>query len=122
MEILIALMILGIGISSIFALFGAAARTHKQGVDQVTASMLAMTVLSDIERALSRGVVPASVEGKTHNDFPALYTFDVEIGPLPSNPYEMKCIITVHWTAGGAPVRARFATILLNPAPPSESE
>ncbi len=55
LEVIVALAILTLGISSALALFTAATAAHKRAIDRVNAAAIAEHAIADIESALARG-------------------------------------------------------------------
>ena len=61
LEVIVALAILTVGISSAIALFAAATAMHKRAVDRIHAAAIAEHALADIESALARGADPEAL-------------------------------------------------------------
>lgn len=61
LEVIVALAVLTLGISSALALFTAATAAHKRAVDRVNAAAIAEHVVAEVESALARGVTAESL-------------------------------------------------------------
>ena len=84
LEILVGMMILTIGLASVFGLFGVGTRSYRRGLNDVNVSAMAMTILSDIENMENIPVDP--LENQTHPNFPAIYKYDLTFLELPGYP------------------------------------
>ena len=60
-EVIVALGILAIGVSTAFALFTAATAAHKRAIDRVHIAAIAEHAIADIESALRRGASPEDI-------------------------------------------------------------
>ena len=108
-EILLAIGILAIGITSVLFLFTMGVRSHRRAVDRTRGSLLAATVLSQIRADLAETLPNYYVEDGDHNiepitnatlaDFPE-FTYDLTFEKLyPSDPrgdfYKVR--VTIRW-------------------------
>ena len=107
MEILLAIGILAIGITSVLFLFTMGVRSHRRAVDRTRGSLLAATVLNQIRADLAETLPDRYVEDSDHNidpitraahaDFPE-FIYDVAFEKLyPSDPrgdfYKIRVVI-----------------------------
>ncbi|MFH1226591.1 MAG: prepilin-type N-terminal cleavage/methylation domain-containing protein [Planctomycetota bacterium] len=84
LEILVSLMILTIGLASVFGLFGAGARSYRRSIDDITASEMAQTIFTELNNRENLNLENQS--NQTHPNFPAIYKYDLmfqEISDLP---------------------------------------
>jgi prepilin-type N-terminal cleavage/methylation domain-containing protein len=80
LEVLVAMVILTVGATSLIALFAAAAATHKRAVDRLHASEVAEEVLAEVRARYLPGKEPEEVEASLRAEVPASidgYTWNV---------------------------------------------
>lgn len=113
LEVLVALMILVFGLTSIFGLFGAATYSHRRGINNELISRMATTILAEMES----GQHPAAQDlqdltDQRHSQFPAIYTYDLSFAIiLDAEPSSQEVTLTIKWPKG----REVFRTILFFP-------
>ena len=93
LEILVGLMILVMGLASVFGLFGMGARSYRRSVNDVNISEMAQTIFSELENDPNPSL--EDVNDQTHPKFPALYKYDLvfqEITDLPD-----RTILVILW-------------------------
>ncbi|MDI6787457.1 MAG: hypothetical protein QME51_03725 [Planctomycetota bacterium] len=78
LEILVALMILVVGVTSIFGLFSTATYSHRRSLNDALVTRMTTTIFSELES----GKHPSSVDfvdcfDQTHPQFPTNYTYDL---------------------------------------------
>ncbi len=100
-EILIALMVLAVGLTCIFALFAAATRSHKRAVDSTRAALLARKVFAEKRALLYNPDPPASAQDLSDPDFPDLYTYDIQLIPLSNDRDTFLMRVRVKWKVQG---------------------
>jgi len=117
-EILVALFVMLVGISSAFALFAAATALHKRATDQTSAAVIAESIFSQLQSELTAGVelsdirkanlMPKGYEGYRH---------DIELVPI--DPYENEIYVrlVITWLKRGTGREQEFSTILLRHVP-----
>jgi len=67
LEVLVAMVILTIGATSLIALFAAAAATHKRSVDRTKAAMIAEVILSEVKARYTPGSDLEELEASLHS-------------------------------------------------------
>lgn len=123
LECLVALIILSIGLVSVFALFVAGAASHKKGVDQTTAGILAQKVLAELQEACTDDTLTAlagkdkrkrSIALKDQVDpaFPA-YKYDLALQALDARRDAYAVTLRVRWLERGTQEAAVFETVIL---------
>ncbi len=107
LEIIIALGILAVGISSAIALFAAATAAHKRAIDRTHAAAIAEQAFADVESALMRGVDPAEIAenpplAEIQRNYPG-YEVDVKFFAVGGATAEDELLVevTVHWKFRG---------------------
>lgn len=112
-EILVALMILAVGLVSVFALFGLAAATHSRGVDARTVADLAATVLAEIEKRFAEKE-PKDLGEQKHPLFPQEYVYSVEFVPLGGAGGRVYLVkLTITWQTRGKRHTEIFEKVML---------
>jgi Tfp pilus assembly protein PilV len=115
LEIMVALMILIFGLTSIFGLFGAATYSHRRSINDEMISRIATTIFSELES----GQHPASLDlqnrtNQTHAQFPGIYTYDLSfVAVAGTEPTSRIVTLTVKWPKG----QETFQTLLIFPLP-----
>ncbi len=115
MEVLIALMILAVGLASVFALLGTGAQSHRRGVRDAVVSAYAQTILAELESGVHPAIVAfQSVKDQTHPGFPSFYKYDLEFKKtLDLNDNLMVAVLTIKWPYGNKFDSVKFETVLL---------
>ncbi len=118
-EVLIAMVILGLGAASLVALFAAGSSTHKRSVDRTRAALVAERVFSEVGLVYIPGTSPDDVIGKLRQRLPEEidgYRYEV----LAFHPdgdgwsdQEMYVQVEIRWKRSGRARAETFATILL---------
>ncbi len=112
MEILIALGIFVIAVSSIMSLFMVAASTHKRAIDNTRAATLAESLLSEMQADVKRGKILGTEKGKRSPDYPGI-TYDIVIQRVnPNDRYEAKVTIVIRWKREGKDRSESFETLI----------
>ncbi len=113
-EILVALGIMAVGITSVLMIFTAAANLHKRAVDQMNAAFIAQTVISEIDGflAASNWADLDNAFSGTVSGFPR-YTYKARTVPLDvwNNEYFVEC--EVAGKEKGIKQIEKFRTILV---------
>jgi type II secretory pathway pseudopilin PulG len=117
-EILVALFVMLVGISSAFALFAAATALHKRATDQTSAAVIAESVFSQIQSELTAGVElsdirKADLMPKEYES----YKYDLELVPVDVYENEIYVKLTVTWRKRGTGRKQEFSTILIRHIP-----
>jgi prepilin-type N-terminal cleavage/methylation domain-containing protein len=100
-EILVALMVLALGLVSVFALFGLATATHRRGVDAQTVADLAMTTFAEIETRFARDE-PQDLSDQSHPLFSRGYLYGVQFIPLGGAGGQAYLVrLTITWQTRG---------------------
>ena len=118
-EVLIAMVILGLGAASLVALFAAGSSIHKRSVDRTRAALVAERVFSDAGLVYTQGVSPREVVGKLRQRLPEeIDGYRHEI--LAFHPdgdewsdQELYVKVEIRWKRSGRARAETFATILL---------
>ena len=114
LEILIALMILSIGLASVFALYGTAAGALSRGVNEVTLSSCAQVILSELEAKTHPAALDlTSRRNQTHPAFPKQFTYDLDINPIAQNNTAYAVTLTIKWNYGAVKASEKFQTVIL---------
>ncbi len=100
-EVLIALMVLAVGLTCVFALFAAATRSHKRAVDSARAALLARKVFAEKRALLYNPDPPTGVNDLSDPDFPDLYTYDIQLLPLSNDRDTFLMRVRVKWKVQG---------------------
>ncbi|MBI4713526.1 MAG: prepilin-type N-terminal cleavage/methylation domain-containing protein [Planctomycetes bacterium] len=117
LEILVALMILAIGLASVFALFGAGTSSYRRSVNDATVARMATTMLAEIETSLQNlppGNIPLrDATNKTHPDFPSIYTYDLTLTPITDSANDSVFVtLTIKWKQPKGFGSEKFETII----------
>jgi len=121
-EILVALAVLALGATSVFALIATAGATHRLAVSQSVAAFIADSVFSEVRERLDVTVDAASLEipdGQGVVQGYIGFTYGLKLEPLDADGNEYLAVCTVKWTKAGAPVSAAFTTVALRRLPAS---
>ncbi len=118
-EVLIAMVILGLGAGSLVALFAAGSSIHKRSVDRTRAALVAERVFSEAGLVYTQGVSPGDVVGKLRQRLPEVidgYRHEV-IAFHPEgdewSDQELYVQAEIRWKRSGRARAETFATILL---------
>jgi len=117
-EILVALFVMLIGLSSAFALFAAATAMHKRATDQSMAAIMADSIFSEVESRLTAGVDINRI-ARMDARFPKYegYRYDLELIPLDANEDEIYARLSIRWNTQGKELSRVFSTILIRRIP-----
>ena len=117
LEILVALMILVMGVTSILGLFGSATYSNRRGINDAIVGRMAAAIIADLQS----GVHPAASDLRPRRDqsyagFPGLYKYDLTFDPVPNitEPKSRVVTITIKWARSGE----SFRTLLFFPNSP----
>jgi prepilin-type N-terminal cleavage/methylation domain-containing protein len=122
LEVIIALLILAIGLTSIFSLFGRGTHSLYQSVTDLTLTSYATTIFSEISAKLKDiGDTPQSLYGQKHPSFPPNYTYDLEFVSLdPVNTAvrdagknSILVVLTIKWMRGMYSHSEKFQAVML---------
>ena len=118
-EVLIAMVILGLGAGSLVALFAAGSSTHKRSVDRTRAALVAERVFSAVGLVYTQGVSPGDVVGKLRQRLPEEidgYRHEVLAFHPDGDEWsdqELYVQVEIRWKRSGRARAETFATILL---------
>lgn len=117
-EILVALFVMLIGLSSAFALFAAATAMHKRATDQSMAAIMADSVFSEVESKLTSGVDISRI-ARLDAKFPKYegYRYDLTLIPMDENEDEIYVRLAIRWSTQGKELSRVFSTILIRRIP-----
>ena len=122
-EVVVALGILSLGISSAIALFAAATAAHRKAIHRSHAATLAEWAIADVESALIRGAGPDDINGAPPSesiarDFPG-YELTVAVAPVAGALGEDEAVIRVEvsWKNRGKAEVLEFSQIVTRRAP-----
>ena len=118
-EVLIAIVVLGIGAASLVALFAAGSSTHKRSVDRTRAALVAERVIAEAAYVYTRGVTPRDVMEALHERLPEeidgyrhqVVAFHPEGEEWSAQ--ELFVEVEIRWKRSGQSRAETFATILL---------
>ena len=115
LEVMISLMILAVGLVSVFALFSSAVQAHRRGVRNAIVGFYAQAILAELES----GIHPTSdtfqnLKNQTHSSFPDQYNYDLEFKKTTDQKDNaMVVIITIRWPHGRDFDSATFESVVL---------
>lgn len=119
MEVVVALAIMTLGITSVLALFTSATAAHRRAIHQTQASELAEWALADIESALIRGVEPDVIRENPpleamQRDWPG-YRIEVEMLNIAGETGSDEILVEVGviWQSRGRDSRLDFQQIVV---------
>lgn len=118
-EVLIAMVVLGIGAASLIALFAAGSSTHKRSVDRTRAALVAERVIAEAGLVYRQGVSPEEVVEKLRQRLPEEidgYRHQiVAFHPVGEewSAEELFVQVEIRWKRSGRARAETFATILL---------
>lgn len=111
LEILVALAVFVVAVSSVMSLLLVAASSHKKAVDNTRVGMLAESVLADLEAQLKLGKgLLRKTENAVHPDHPGL-KYDVFADAIDDVLVEVR--IVVKWRREGVDREHAFETVLI---------
>lgn len=137
LEVIVALGIVTVGVTSVLALFASGVDVHKRSIDQSNASLAALSIASELEARYTMTRIDAwkkKVQKKNKKisdsdflaDIPAKgeeyppvpgfsdYVYGVEFYPLDPDANAVLARINILWRGGGGrPVTEEFRTVLL---------
>ncbi|MFH1421493.1 MAG: prepilin-type N-terminal cleavage/methylation domain-containing protein [Planctomycetota bacterium] len=118
LEVIVALSIMMIGISSAFALFAAATALHKRSIDQTNSGLIAETVLSNLDLKLTTGIELSDLQivNGALPEYPN-YTYELILVPLDADEREIYIDLAVKWKRGGKLCEQVFNSIRLRRLP-----
>ncbi len=118
-EVLIAMVILGLGAASLVALFAAGSSTHKRSEDRTRAALVAERVFSEVGLVYIPGTSPDDVIGKLRQRLPEEidgYRHEVFAFHPDGDEWsdqELYVQAEIRWKRSGRARAETFATILL---------
>jgi type II secretory pathway pseudopilin PulG len=117
-EILVALFVMLVGISSAFALFAAATALHKRATDQTSAAVIAESIFSQVQSELTSGVELSDIRrGKYMPRGYENYKYELELVAVDDYENEVFVKLTVVWRQKGMGRKQEFSTILIRHMP-----
>lgn len=93
LEILVAMMILVIGLASVFGLFGTGARSYRRSINDINVSQMAQTIFSGLENDPNPRLEDAT--DQVHPKYPAMYKYDIMFQEIPDLPD--RTILVIIW-------------------------
>jgi len=113
-EMLVAVVILAIGLTSALFLFSAGLRNQAEAIIAHRAAELAETVIAETAAKLTTSADLKKLAKKhaIHPDFPNM-RYSVHLLPLDDFAEEVLVAVDVEWMWRGRAVRRRFSTVLL---------
>lgn len=117
LEILVALMILVFGLTTIFGLFGAATYSHRRSMNDEILSRMATTIFSELES----GQHPASINlqnrtNQTHSQFPGIYTYDLTFSTVAgTEPTTRLVTLDIKYSKGRSTTLETFRALIIFP-------
>jgi prepilin-type N-terminal cleavage/methylation domain-containing protein len=117
-EILVALFVMLIGLSSAFTLFAAATAMHKRATDQSMVAIMADSIFSEVESKLTSGVELSRIS-RSDARFPRYegYRYDLLLVPMDDNEDEVYMRLSIRWKTQGKERSQVFSTILIRHIP-----
>ena len=82
LEIIIAMVVFSIAVTSILGMFALAAASHRQGVEQARARMIARQVLAKVQAEDLGPRLPSDRIGVTHPGYGGAYSYDIRFRPV----------------------------------------
>ena len=113
-EMLIAVAVLAVGLTSALYLFSAAMRNQAEAILAQRAADLAEAVIAQLSANLTSSADLKKLAKKkaSHPDFPNM-RYSVHILPLDNEEQELLVAVDVEWVWRGRAIRRRFSTVLL---------
>ena len=115
LEVLIAIMVFVLAVSSILPLFAVGTAAHRRGIDQTEASLLAARISAEIQQDLY-DLNPKDIVDANFQDRGKTYLYDAQFLPFDRNdPFRSAFIVKVQvkWKVGGQDHKESFDTVLL---------
>ena len=125
-EVLVALGVLAIGATSVFALLATGGATNRKAISKTMSAFIADSVFAEANERFDIFTDPAGLEvtdGK-FSGYPG-FTYTLKLVPLDpvaqnQNSDEYLALCTVSWKRAGAPVSAAYSTVIVPRLPASE--
>ena len=111
LEILVAIIIFTIGLTSLLPLFTAGATSQKRSVDQTMISITAEQAVAEIQANLTT-TTPRDIKDAKITDYPN-YSYDATFQPLNKEATAFTVDITIKWPEKGKTRSEPFSTVLL---------
>jgi prepilin-type N-terminal cleavage/methylation domain-containing protein len=119
LEIIIAMAILVLGLSTILPLFAVGTASHKRGIDQTMVSLIAPHITARLQERLYE-LNPQPLKDQEYAEVGRVYRYDATFTPLDlADPARMAFIVrvTVRWSENASLHSESFSTILLRRTP-----
>ena len=120
LEVLIAIAVFVVSVSSILALFSVGTAAHRRGIDQSEAALLAARVAARVQEDLV-DPDPADIRDARAEEGGGFYRYDVEFAPLDrADRFRSAFVVRVRvkWGAAGEEQSEVFESVLLRKPPP----
>lgn len=111
MEILIALAVLMIGMTSLLTLFGVATAKHQKSVMETKCALLISNILEELQKDLTPKSTLKSHDFEPSVTYPEIQ-YALKLYPLYAQPDFYSVEIYVRWKAGGQWIGETFYTLL----------
>ncbi len=113
LEVLVAMAVLTVGLTSAIYLFASAARLQTETATTQKVCALADSVFAELDTRLSpeADLAALAVKKKTHPDYPR-FKYSIHIIPLDAAEYELFVVVEVFWRRHGEEKRRKFHTIM----------
>lgn len=111
LEILVALIILGIGSVSLIALFTIGSVAHRQGMDQAVLNRLSQSILTHLQLTLNTAD-PQGLKDQAMEGFPPQYRYDAKFTPLDPHRNVFIVEVTIRWQGDKKRELYTFSSIL----------
>ncbi|OHB76673.1 MAG: hypothetical protein A2Z34_12060 [Planctomycetes bacterium RBG_16_59_8] len=112
LEVLMAMLILGVAITSILSLFAVGSSSYTRAADYSNMSMIAEAAYADITNVLRNGRMPRNIADQPMEGFPT-YRYDATFEPLDAERLAYLLKLKVKWLSEGAERTEEFQTVIL---------
>ena len=111
LEILVAIIIFTIGLTSLLPLFMAGATSQKRSADQTMVSIIAKLAVAEIQENLTT-ITPRDIKDAKVTDY-TNYSYDAAFQPLNREATAFTVDITIKWLEKGRTRSEQFSTVLI---------
>lgn len=112
-EILVALLILSIGLTSVFLLFTQALSVQEQSIGQTDAVHYAHSLFAETQSRLNQGAISIPSDGlESRGELNSRYRYQLHMTPVPEHRHLYRTEVTVFWNTQGNDQKQTFKTVL----------
>lgn len=112
-ELLAALLILSIGLSSVFLVFGQALSVQSRNIHKLNAMEHARTLFAETQTRMNQGQISVPSSGKRYQgDLSGDYSYKLKLEPLEKYQDIYRTTVKVSWSSEGSRNSEAFTTLL----------